>query len=719
MKNVAIKNWIFVIFIVTILLISGCNIKDVTIKENGIKKFSSVDELKNFLKARQQQGYYGGYGFEKAATGPQVLGAETTAAGISDARASTYSTTNIQVQGVDEPDIVKNDGKYVYTVSQEKIHIIDAYPPKNMELLSSIDVNGTVNEIFVNNDKLIVFGQEKYIYEPLPLAEKSISIDSPTVIGPMYYQSKSFVKTYDISNKKAPELFNSITYDGSYFDARMIDNYVYVILNQPIVYQKDNIYLPEIKSASRPIQISPRDIYYFDIYDDSYRLTTMMSININSNSDPEIKTFLTGYTQNIFVSKENIYLTSQKYISTIDYQERLMERVLVPLVDSTTADKINDILKSDIPYYEKQAQIDAILELYYNKLSESEKKDLMKKIQEKTTEVQAEIQKETQKTIIHKISIYNKNVEYKTRGEVPGVILNQFSMDEYKDNFRIATTTGEIFGGTSLNHIYVLDEDLDIIGKIEDLAPKERIYSVRFLGERAYMVTFKKIDPLFVIDLKNPENPKLLGQLKIPGYSDYLHPYDENHIIGIGKEAVDAISEERNGRETDFAWYQGIKIALFDVSNPENPKEISKYNLGDRGTDSDALYDHRAFLFDKEKQLLVIPITLAEIDKSEYPNEIPPYAYGKTTFQGAYVFSINSNEGIKLKGSITHSDTDEIKEKGYYDYLTKISRSLYMDGILYTISTKKVKANDLNDLDELNSIELPIERQNPQEVIAY
>ncbi|GAH91426.1 unnamed protein product, partial [marine sediment metagenome] len=184
-----------------------------------------------------------------------------------------------------------------------------------------------------------------------------------------------------------------------------------------------------------------------------------------------------------------------------------------------------------------------------------------------------------------------------------------------------------------------------------------------------------------------------------PGYSDYLHPYDETHLIGVGKEAVDMGS---------FAWYQGVKIALFDVSDPENPREISKYMIGDRGTDSYALQDHKAFLFSKQKNLLVLPILLAEINEESYPGEIPPDAYGEYVWQGAYVFDISLDDGFVLKGRITHFNNDDhINEWGwYYPYDYSVQRSLYIDNVLYTISGRSVKMNNLEDLSEINEIEL-------------
>jgi len=242
--------------------------------------------------------------------------------------------------------------------------------------------------------------------------------------------------------------------------------------------------------------------------------------------------------------------------------------------------------------------------------------------------------------------------------------------------------------------------DLNVTGKIEDIAPGETIYSARFMGGRGYLVTFKKIDPFFVIDLSDPANPEILGKLKITGYSSYLHPYDENRIIGIGKETVEA-------EEGDFAWYQGVKISFFDVSDVENPIEIDKYEIGDRGTDSPILWDHKALLFDKEKNLLAMPVLVAEINEEQYPGGVPSNAYGDYVWQGLYVFDI-SEDGLRLRGRITHiEELDEYIKSGFYfssDYM--VQRSLYIEDVLYTISNRKIKLNNLEDLSEISEIEL-------------
>ena len=716
--------------------------ENTTTTSDNIKTFSSIKEISTFLNKSQTQGYYGGYRtFETTALKATAEG--TPAPAVQDTSglsSQTYSTTNIQVQSVDEADIVKNDGKYIYTVSQNVLSIINAYPATDMKIISKIEFkNSTPEEIFINNDKLIVFGRENYFYGgPMPLAEDtmqvrasqvqevlsdvatsssasapSAKIASTSLMMPIYYNPKSFISIYDVSDRSSPKLEKTISYEGDYYDSRMVGEYVYAIVNQPIQYKDDQIVLPEITSDQTKVSIAPTEIYYFGYPDYSYRLTTVLAINLNSD-DLSKKSFLTGYTQTIYVSQKNIYLTSQKQFSYNDYQEKLAKGVYLDIVDSSTAQKMQDVLSSDKTSYEKSQDIQGLFEDYYNKLPEDKKQETLNAFQKKTTEIEQEIQKETQKTIINKIKIDKEDIKYVQRSEVPGVLLNQFSMDENGNYFRVATTTGEVWQDTSLNHIYVLDENLNIVGKLEDLAPKEKIYSVRFMGDRAYMVTFKNIDPLFVIDLKDPQNPKVLGELKIPGYSNYLHPYDENHIIGVGKEAVDASDESRN-----FAYYQGIKIALFDVSDVSNPKEVSKFNIGDRGSDSEALYDHKAFLFDKDKNLLVLPVTVAQIKPEQYKGDVPQWAYGETVFQGAYVLNIDLQSGITYKGRIQHEEAKQQDNYYYFDYLSNIRRSLYIDNILYTISQKYVQANDLDTIKQVSKVDLPVSKEEYPPIIAY
>lgn len=565
-----------------------------------LKKFSSYEELENFVKKNLEiiRCYHdfrpGGIGV------PLGLGVVESAE--KNESLPNFSGTNIQVEGVDEADIVKSDGKCIYVVSGNRVIMIDAYPPESARILSEIEENGSPTEIFINGDKLVVFGQ-------------------------------TFVRVYDISDREEPILKRDISFNGSYFDSRMIGDYVYVIVISPPIHYlyaweesldsyvgiknriaevKFEITLPKISIDGDVRTIQASEIYYFDVPDYSYEFTTIMAIN-TQDDDEEIttETILMGTAHNIFVSPNNIYIT-------------------------------------------------------YTRPSIDENGDWT----EKTTVQKIAV---TEKTTVHKIGIANGEIEHKSQGEVPGRVLNQFSMDEYRGYFRIATTTG----WSDQNHVYILDEDLNIAGKLEGLAPGERIYSARFMGGRAYLVTFKQVDPLFVLDLSNPRDPKVLGKLKIPGYSDYLHPYDETHIIGVGREA-------------------GVKIALFDVSDPENPREISKYVVGDQSIVSYALDDHRAFLFSRSKNILVMPI-------------------GYYFQQEAHVFNVSLDDGIVLKGTIAHMGSDENWPHKSHDEFNcvyswyhrdySVKRSLYIDNVLYTISDALMKMNSLDDLSEVGWVE--------------
>ena len=526
-----------------------------------------------------------------------------------------FSKTNIQVEGVDEADIAKTDGKFIYIVSGDRVIIIDAYPAENAKILAKIDVDGVL-ELYINVDKLILLGS-------------------------------TYVKVYDVSNRENPVLKRDVSFNGSYFRSRMIGGYVYIIVNSPVLVE--NIVLPYVSSNGDVMVISATEIYYFEnLSNYSYNFTTIMTINAqNDDEDITSGTILMSSAQDIFVSTNNIYIT-------------YTVRHYVPI------SKISEFYDSGFIGVHDWGLED--------------------------------------KTMIHRLSISKGTIRESGKGEVPGRVLNQFSMDEYQGYFRIATTTGQGWGASVRDHVYVLDEDLNIIGRLEGIAPGERIFSARFMGNRAYLVTFEQIDPLFVIDLADPQNPRVLGELEIPGFSDYLHPYDETHIIGIGKDTIDAGS---------FSWRQGVKISLFDVSDPENPREISKYLIGDRGTewgDSYALSDHRAFLFDRERNLLVVPIELAERDESSGAS---PWTYGRHVWQGAYVFHISLTDGLVLRGRITHSEDNTTQWLGRCHLPNSVRRSLYIDNVLYTISDGMVKMNDLTNLSEINSIELP------QPVLGY
>ena len=690
-----------------------------TSQNESLKKFASYDELKSFIQANSEAQSYGGYALGGAMRETAFMTAATDKSSATPS--SDYSTTNIQVAGVDEADIVKNDGKYIYTVSGNNVVIVDAYPAQDAKIVSQINLSG-VSNIFINGDRLVVFGNQYNDYidimpfekmsvgaagAPTSGATPSIAADIMMPRYPYYNTQSSFIKVYDVSDRSQPRLVRNLTASGSYSDSRMIGNHVYAITSE-YVYNGGVIPMPYFMEDGIVLREFP-DIYYFPIPDSSYNYVNIVALNILTD-ETATKTFMMPSSQTNYVSQNNIYLTYQKWASYADFYDRIIDEVLIPTLPQFKQ-KIDEIRGYNISSTSKYNEIQTLMQNYVASLSQDQMSTLQNSMQEKMTVIQQDIERERQKTYISKISVSGSQIDYKGQGSVPGNVLNQFSMDEYNGYFRVATTVGEVWNGDSRNNVYVLDSELKQTGKLEDLAPGEKIYSARFMGDRLYLVTFKKVDPLFVIDLSNPSDPKILGKLKIPGYSDYLHPYDETHIIGIGKEAVEASDEETGQRNLNFAWYQGVKLSLFDVSDVENPKEISKFNIGDRGTDSEALYEHKAFLFDKNKGIVVIPISLREINRETNPNP-EPTAYGDQTFEGAYVLSLDLVNGFGLKGRVTHLNDTEIAKMGDYWYSSgsQIRRSLYIGNTLYTLSNKMIKANSLADLSEVSMVALPFEQ---------
>jgi uncharacterized secreted protein with C-terminal beta-propeller domain len=649
MKN---TKWFIFSFLAALLIISAipASILFLSPQASGqtdltLNKFSSYNELKTFLESKPKGSYHAldGRGGVLEDSNSFTLQGPPSATSES---ASEYSKTNVQVEGVDEADIVKSDGEYLYIVSGNNLTIVKAYPPEEAAVVSKITLDGGIAGIFINGNKLAIF-ETSYstylLYDGVAVRESSSTAEEKredSEIAPeggktvKYEPPTTTVKVYDTSDKVNPVLTRDFVIDGNYFSSRMVGDYVYVVVTMYTYLTETDIALPRVQEDNDVETIQATDIYYCKLSDSSYTFTTIAAVNINNDAqEPTHETIVLGGTSGIYVSQNNIYLAFPDY----SYQEG-----------------------------------------------------------------------ETMKTAIQRVKIDGQTITIEASGEVPGYVLNQFSMDEHNGYFRVATTVQNwnmrTFAAeqTSKNNVYVLDMDLNIVGTLEDLAPGEQIYSARFMGNRCYVVTFRNIDPLFVIDLTNPTAPTVLGELKVTGYSGYLHPYDENHIIGIGKE-TDYDAEE------DFAWYQGVKISLFDVTDVSNPVELDKFEIGDRGTQSPVLYDHKSLLFDKEKNLLVIPVAVAEIDEGDYPDGVPDWAHGDYVWQGAYVLDI-SLEGIDLRGKITHMEEGAVDGGGYryyYDYSDYVvNRAFYMDDVLYTVSNMKVKMNNLETLAEINAVEL-------------
>ena len=547
-----------------------------------LKTFSSREEIRNFLKANAETQwvfpFYGPLDIKVFESAPATLGPVPEFS----VRSSEFSTTNVQVAGVDEADIVKTDGENIYLIANNTILILKAYPPNEAQVLSKITFTDDTYPagIFISSDgdKLAVLGS-KYTFSQV------------RYLYPYYIDVKTFIRVYDISNKTNPVLKRDFTMSGSYFNSRMIGKYVYAVISQPAYIIYDTVILPKIYFKNGIKEIEASQIYYSNVSDKYYTFTTVASLNIwDDAEEPNTLTMMMGGTSNLYVSLNNIYITFHEF---------------------------------------------------------------------------------SQQTSIYRIRIENRTMSWEAKGNVSGRELNQFSMDEHNNHFRIATTTWA--NGKTQNNLYILDMNLSVVGSLTNLAPDEAIDSARFIGNRCYLATsVASKDPFFVVDVENPKDPKVLGYLKIPGFTRYLHPYDETHIIGIGKN-------ENNG----------VKTSIFDVSNVNNPIEIGKYTIPGAWSDTLVLEDHKAFLFDKTKELLAMPISVYD-------------PYKGSVWQGAYVFKITSDYRLILRGSISHQETRVSEWDSFY----WVKRLLYIENVLYTVSEKKIKMNSLEDLSLIKELVL-------------
>lgn len=529
------------------------------------------------------------------------------------APANNFSATNIQVAGVDEADIVKTDGEYIYQVSGSGINITRAYPAQQMEVIKTIDLQGqdfNPHELYIDKNYLVVTGHTN----SFPGRDPIIMDRLEPLIYPAPGTAKALV--YDIRNKNNIHLVREVETEGRMITSRKIGSKVYLLSNRYLDLRcGEEGARPAYRdsAAGKEIKKIPFDrINYFPgCRVPNYLIVASFDLN-NNKQEAQINTYL-GPGENVYMSHDNLY------VAVTGWEQE----------ESTT---------------------------------------------------------------IYKFNVNGTSVSYSAKGKVPGTVLNQFSMDEHKEHFRIATTTWRQEGPS--NHLFVLDKAMNLAGEIRNLAPGERIYSARFMGDRAYLVTFELVDPLFVLDLANPKKPVLLGELKIPGFSNYLHPLDDNHLLGIGKDTT--VTTGWGGQP--MAIELGIKMAVFDVRDVHNPVEKHVEIIGGRGTHAEVLHNHKALLFDQSRNLLAFGLTV-----HESPGD--PLGYGKFTFQGACVYNIDLEKGFQLKGRITHNDNMQPVNYRYAGD-KEVKRVLYINDLLYAVSDSRITAHRPSDLSRIKTVNL-------------
>ncbi len=554
-----------------------------------------------------------------------------------------YSTTNIQVENVDEADIIKNDGKYLYSLSDNDVIITNSEDPENIRVASKITVSqGTPVDLMLYNNKLVI------------ISDYYISANSYRYNN----TNNTIVDVYDIQDKTTPKRVKTYTLYEPYYTSRCINNKLYVISSGKL--RKDDNNKDDIATYyyedNNKIDIKLKDIKYLkDIKTNNQTLISTLDLD-NPTENINLQSYLIDIS-NAYVSQNNIYLLNQSYKYSNDY---------TPL---SAIFGFKGILG---------------LSDYSSSSSDSDTS-----------------------TTIYKFNILdNGSIKYSAKAKETGKTINQFSLDEYNGNLRVALYN------TNGSKVVVFNDNLEKIGQTSYLAKGENMYSSRFFGNKAYLVTYRTVDPLYVIDLSEPTTPKVLGELKIPGYSTYLHPYDENHIIGIGMETKETVNRNSFGRVTfTSSRIVGMKMALFDVSDPNNPTQISSTVIGDSRTTSAILTNHKALLFSKEKELLAIPVNNYAEDfeitnsSDSYSSIVNSYtSYGKQYLSEGYlVYNINLKDGITLKGKVVHEGTSS-RYSSYNN--TRLLRGAYIGNNLYTISEDMIKVNSLDNLKQLSELKL-------------
>lgn len=534
------------------------------------------------------------------------------------ATTSNESTTNNQVEGVEEGDIVVVKDGFIFTAKDQSITVVNAKDPQHLKQAANIKLKESqyISKLALYDNLLIAIG-DQYI-------EKAGT-------GMV---TASF---YDISNPNNPRHIRDVGQEGYLRDIRITKDTLYLIGNMYpnywVLQQEQKVDLkPKTYDSltgevfkSLPLEkisILPNTM------DGTYSLITAVDLKNGATTTANTKGYLGG-SSGLYMSENALYLTTPIYDgnNAIPLEKRAIDMIWMPRAADTQ---------------------------------------------------------------IFKWNVDGTTLNFTGSTEVKGTVLNQYSMDEYKGNLRIFTTEGNIWDekSTSYNHLFILDEQLKTLGTVKDMAPGEKIYSARFMGNKAYVVTFKEVDPLFVIDVANPKKPAILGELKIPGFSNYLHPLDDTHLIGIGYD-----TEQRYDSFTkrNFTVTTNMKMSLFDVSDFKNPKEQSTVKIGGKGSYSEVQYNPKALFRNKEYNYFGFPVVQYEVGKGDnilYKG------------QGAQIYEITANKGIVLKGNIMSATNGE----PYENWEQVVQRVVYIEDALYTVARNEVKSYQLKDFKPLDTL---------------
>lgn len=638
---------------------------------------------------------YPGYGYaDSGITEPSV---DDEAGGTSDKETpEDYSETNTQVEGVDEADTVKTDGNYIYVLSNNDLVVVKSWPARESEEVGRVTLSVNPMNFFLKGNQAIVLGSANLhdLVEGVPTGERdqgtepagggtdidaAMSESEGAESGyPDYYYDYRPVTTLtivDLTDKANPKEVETSIYDGYLMDSRRIEAKTYMALNKYI-----SIYLPywpdELDwiyygSQQRP---SPETI--------NAAFDALIERNIKKIKSRTLIDWLPHYwtakggAKAQYSDGEMLASCEDLYAPSVYSGIGLLGLVTV---DVDSGDLMASIIQGN------WGNVYASLEAVYVASTNYYFYDWWRDAEDKEIPPIS--------THIHKFAFDDDGfARYSASGKVLGYAINQFAFDEYKENLRVATTegTGWWSDQESESRVTILEEkegELVEVGMVGGLGKGEQIYSVRFIGDQGYVVTFRQVDPLYVIDLSDPAAPKVTGELKIPGYSSYIHPLEPGFLLTAGR---DGDEEGRVG---------GIKIEIFDVSDPSDPKSVKTAVIGDGwDTWSDVLYDHKAFNYFKARNLLAIPVS-GWVETNDGGQWVGEYKSQLALFKV-------TKEDIEVLPFISHMDF--INEFGgrddcrYYNgyWQAHIYRSVFVEDYVYSLSRLGLLIHDTRDFEE-------------------
>ena len=505
--------------------------------------------------------------------------------------ATRYSQTNVQVAGVDEPDIVKTNGQEIY-ISSENQYLKMEQPVMIEEDTapdSSVSSQPYLPTSVTTPTRLISALPADKMVTAATLADTGQLLYSQNML--VVFSNDQKVTGYDVTNRSAPTQSWTYTIDGSYQTARLWQNKIYLIVNNTID-ETTPCPIQPLSSDTKTITIPCERIYHPSANTTIDTTYSVIKIDPITGQVDQSLSFVGGDSvTSVYISTNAIYLAYPNEVDYATYSYTSIIDSALDLFPKDVQDKIIRLNGYDISFNAKYLELQSILEKYYAGLSAEAQLRQQTDVENRVKDYYQSHRDALDRTSLTKVSLTDLTVA--ATGDIPGRPLNQFSFDEYQGNLRVATTSASNGwfssrnSGETTNDIYVLDGQLNQIGQLRDLGLGETIYSARFVGDRGYLVTFRQTDPFFVLDLSNPRQPELKGELKIPGYSSYLHPLTDTQILGIGSE---------NGQ---------VKLSLFDVTDANNPIELANQKLDDYW--SDAQNNHHAFLQDSQHKVFFMP----------------------------------------------------------------------------------------------------------------